>query len=226
MTLKRLLLTTTLSTLFLLSSCATSRHVQDQSYTILGEFAAQLPSVVAFDPYTATLHFDRNVVQNLFEATQLRLVNVGCGPVSPMFRGMPGESDFIAFNLKNYPMQNIAWKSDLYRQIVNNKQGWAIAQVEYPKMGLQHGDFTVKCLVMFHMSWCGGGGFSTGDYGFQPAFYFDVKSSALTSQASEKKVAAPEDSVTRLKKLKEMLDSGLINQQDYDAKKKAIIDGI
>lgn len=231
-----------LLTLFV-TSCATSKAIQDDSYRILGEFAGSLSNYVEYDPYSATLHYDRNQIQGLFEQTKMKLRNNGCGYVGPYYIGVGSEDDFIKYKVKEYGIQNDEWKRSLYQQIVNEKEGWAIAQVEYPRAGLQHGDFTVKSVIMFLMGWCGGNGMG-GDYGIQPAFYFDVKNKSLEQKpliennnskteigttvnqenSAKKKTQNVNDAINRLKKLKEMLDGGLINQEEYAAKKQKIID--
>ena len=208
----------------ILTSCASSSSIQDESYKILQNFAFEASQHVEFDPYSAKVFFERNKIQALLNQTQVKLQQNGCGELLPIDMNFPSVEDFYDVFVRNYGIQDDAWKMDLYRQLTQNKQGWAIAQVEFPKSGMMHGDYSVKGILMFYISWCGGNG-RGGDYGFTPAFYIDIKSKAKENTTVQQPKTS-EGSLEKLKKLKEMLDAGLINQQDYDAKKKIILEGI
>lgn len=219
-----------------LSGCAAPRSVQDESYQVLREFANEASKHVEFDPYTARIHFDRAAVQSGFDLMQSRLIANGCGPASPIWTYLGGslsgdEDGFLNYWYEDTRFQNIEWKRDLFRQLRDARQGWGIVQVDYPKAGMQHGDFTVRALFAYYISWCGADG-RGGDYSMTPSFWFDVKSrakvaaEAAAASAPQPAPAANDDAVWKMRKLKEMLDAGLISQQDYDAKKKVILEGM
>ncbi len=180
-----------LMTLVFCFSCASEKPLQDDSYRILEEFANDAARDVEFDPYTAKFHFDRSVIQKKFEVMNQKLINNGCGRAVPLTNGIPDEEHFIKFELKNFVIQNDAWKSQLYQQLAKERQGWAIVQVEYPKSGLQHGDFSVRGVVALYIAWCGGSALG-GEYGLLPAFYINVKSRALTETSK-----SPEESAAK-----------------------------
>lgn len=162
-------------TLLFCVSCATEKAIQDDSYRILEDFANDAASVVEFDTRTASLRFDRAVIQQKFEVMNQKLLKNGCGQAVPLINGIPNEESFIKYELKNFVIENDAWKSQLYQQLAKEKQGWSIVQVEYPKNGLQPREFSVRGVVALYVAWCGGGAFG-GEYGLLPAFYFRVKS--------------------------------------------------
>lgn len=221
-----------------LSGCAAPRSIQDSSYRILREFAYEASNHVQFDPYTARLHFDSAAVQAGFGQMQNRLIANGCGPASPVWMYLGGslsgdEDKFLQYWYEDTKFQNIEWKRDLFRQLRDAKQGWGIVQVEYPKAGMQHGDFTVRALFAYYISWCGANG-RGGDYSLTPSFWIDVKSrakeaaeAATASAPHPDPTTAPSgDAMGKMRKLKEMLDAGLISPADYEAKKKSLLDGM
>lgn len=224
--------------LIILVSCATDSTVQNSSYEIIREFASKLPEVVKYDPYTAKVYFDRKTIDNRFQEVNFKLQYNGCGSITPIYTFLPDEDVFVKEIDVVNGVQNDNWKKSLYYQIINEKQGWAIEQMEYPKAGLAHGDYIVRSIVLFNIDWCGSNG-RGGDYRRMFAFYFDLISPSKNDSEKSDEVKLNENSKIKttnesnktsieekLKKLKELFDANLIDKKDYEEKKKAILDSI
>jgi hypothetical protein len=214
------ILTLCLGLLALSLSC-TPPQPKETYWNLVVDFAKRAESYVQYDPYTATVHFDEGGIQAEWNRTLLSLRNAGCS-ASP-FAWYPNDYS-VARGHFSQPLkfENEAWERDLWRQIQTGR-GWGVVQTRYPKAGLQHGDYEVPVAIKLMFQWCAQESYGRGVYhewvikGVKPE----------QTPTAPQKPAAPQpsaDATERLKKLKEMFDAGLISKDEYDQKRKAILD--
>lgn len=213
-----------LSLLFLSLSCTPPRP-KDEYWKLLVAFMRNAETCVQYDPYTATVHYDEAAIQQQWKLTLSALRNAGCS-TSP-FAWYPNNYDTARGHFSRpLKFENEAWERDLWRQIQTGR-GWGIVQTKYPKAGLHHGDYEVPVALKLMIQWCG-----MDTYGRGPYSEFVLKGTkpdqAPAAQPSAPKTPpAPQPSAEaseKLKKLKELFDSGLITKDEYELKRKTIID--
>lgn len=211
---------TTVALIVLLTSCATSKVSQDDAKKVLDDFVFnKVAPLIQYDPYTAKIHYDKDKIQSLFEECKRQVKLCGCSirPVTAFGNKEKWSQGY--YQADGY--QNIEWTNQVYDQLAINKNGWAVAQLEYPKAGLQHGDFSVKCIMHLAIIWCGA---TLQNPLYDLRYDFAIKNKSLPNSTTKTSNTAQQPSTTeKSKQLKELFDNGLITKEEYDQKRKQIL---